>query len=49
MPDNVPITAGSGTNVATRVITYSGDTAQAQAVGLLAFAGAARPPWSFPS
>lgn len=40
MADNVPITAGSGTNIASRAVTYSADAVQAQAVGLLAFAGA---------
>jgi hypothetical protein len=40
MPDNVPITPGSGINVTTRDVIYSGEAAQAQAVGLVTFAGA---------
>ena len=40
MADNTPITAGTGTNIATRQVTYSGDTAQAPVVGLVTFAGA---------
>ena len=40
MPDNTPITAGAGTNIATRSVTYSGDAAQAPVVGLVTFAGA---------
>ncbi len=40
MADNVPITAGTGTNIATRNVTYSGDSTQAQAVGIVVFAGA---------
>jgi hypothetical protein len=39
MPDNVGYTPGSGTKVATREVSYSGETAQAQAVGLVTFAG----------
>lgn len=39
MADNVPITPGSGALVATREISYSGQTAQAQVVGLAMFAG----------
>lgn len=39
MADNVPITPGSGALVATREISYSGQTAQAQVVGLATFAG----------
>lgn len=39
MPDNVSLPAASG-KVATRETLYSGETAQAQAVGLLTFAGA---------
>ena len=40
MPDNVGYTPGSGAKVATREISYSGETALAQAVGLVTFAGA---------
>lgn len=40
MPDNVAITPGSGVNVASREVTYSGDVVEAPAVGLLTFAGA---------
>lgn len=32
MPDNVPITAGSGTNIAADELTYSGDTTKLQLV-----------------
>jgi len=39
MPDNVGYTPGTGTKVATREVTYSGEAAQAQAVGLVTFAG----------
>ena len=34
MADNVPITAGSGTNVAAKEVTFSGDTTQVQVVDL---------------
>jgi hypothetical protein len=37
--DNVGYTPGSGEKVATREVQYSGETAQAQAVGLVSFAG----------
>jgi hypothetical protein len=37
--DGVQITAGSGTEIATRNVTYSGDSTQAQVVGLVVFAG----------
>lgn len=40
MPDNVGYTPGTGTKVATREVTYSGEAANAQAVGLVTFAGA---------
>lgn len=40
MPDNVGYTAGSGVNIASREVSYSGQTAQAQVVGLATFAGA---------
>lgn len=40
MADNVGYTPGSGEKVATREVTYSGETAQAQAVGLVNFSGA---------
>lgn len=39
MPDNVTLPAASG-KAASREVTYSGETAQAQAVGLVTFAGA---------
>jgi hypothetical protein len=39
MPDNVGYTAGSGVNIASREVSYSGQTAQAQVVGLATFAG----------
>lgn len=38
--DNVPITPGSGVKVATRDVTYSGESAQVQAVSLVNLAGA---------
>jgi hypothetical protein len=38
--DNVGYTPGSGEKVATREVSYSGETAQAQAVGLVTFSGA---------
>lgn len=38
--DNVGYTPGSGAKVAARDVTYSGETALAQAVGLVTFAGA---------
>ena len=40
MPDNVPITPGSGTNIASREVAYSGQTVQVQVVGLAMFSGA---------
>ena len=40
MADNVGITPGSGAKAATREVTYSGETAQVQVVGLATFAGA---------
>lgn len=40
MPDNVGYTPGTGAKVATREVTYSGETALAQVVGLATFAGA---------
>lgn len=40
MADNVAITPGSGAKAASREVTYSGETAQAQVVGLVTFAGA---------
>ena len=40
MADNVGYTPGTGSKVATREVTYSGETANAQAVGLVTFAGA---------
>ncbi len=40
MADNVGYTPGSGEKVATREVSYSGETAQAQAVGLVTFSGA---------
>ena len=39
MADNVGYTPGSGTTVAAREVTYSGDTVKAQVVGLATFAG----------
>ena len=39
MGDNVGYTPGTGERVATREVTYSGETAQAQAVGLVNFTG----------
>lgn len=39
MADNVNLPAAAG-KVATREVSYSGETAQAQAVGLMTFAGA---------
>lgn len=39
MPDNVGYTAGSGTKIASREVSYSGETAQSQAVGLVMFSG----------
>ena len=39
MADNVGYTPGSGEKVATREVQYSGETAQAQAVGLVNFSG----------
>ena len=39
MPDNVGYTAGSGTKIASREVSYSGETAQSQAVGLVTFSG----------
>jgi hypothetical protein len=40
MPDNVPITPGSGARAASREVSYSGETAQVQVVGLATFDGA---------
>lgn len=40
MADNVGYTPGSGATVAAREVTYSGDTAKVQLVGLGTFAGA---------
>jgi hypothetical protein len=40
MPDNVGYTPGTGAKVATREVTYSGETALAQVVGLATFSGA---------
>ncbi|MCA3713014.1 MAG: hypothetical protein IM667_07755 [Phenylobacterium sp.] len=40
MPDNVGYTPGAGSKVAARDVTYSGEAALAQAVGLVTFAGA---------
>ena len=40
MADNVGITPGSGAKAASREVTYSGETAQVQVVGLVTFAGA---------
>jgi hypothetical protein len=39
MADNVGYTPGTGSKVATRDVTYSGESANAQAVGLVTFAG----------
>lgn len=39
MADNVGYTAGAGTKIASREVNYSGETAQAQAVGLVTFSG----------
>jgi hypothetical protein len=39
MADNVGYTPGSGAKVASREVSYSGETVQAQAVGLVTFAG----------
>jgi hypothetical protein len=39
MADNVGYTPGTGAKVATREVTYSGETANAQAVGLVTFTG----------
>lgn len=40
MPDNVGYTPGTGAKVASREVTYSGEAALAQAVGLVTFSGA---------
>jgi hypothetical protein len=40
MADNTGYTPGSGVNIASREVSYSGQTVQAQAVGLVTFAGA---------
>jgi hypothetical protein len=40
MADNVGITPGSGAKAASREVTYSGETAQVQVVGLATFGGA---------
>jgi hypothetical protein len=40
MADNVAITPGSGAKAASREVSYSGETAQVQVVGLATFAGA---------
>lgn len=40
MPDNVGYTPGTGAKVASREVLYSGETALAQAVGLVTFSGA---------
>ena len=40
MADNSQVTPGAGMTVAMREVTYSGDLAKAQAVGLVTFAGA---------
>lgn len=40
MADNVAITPGSGAKAASREVSYSGETAQMQVVGLATFAGA---------
>ena len=39
MADNVGYTPGTGAKVATREVSYSGEAAQAQAVGLVSFSG----------
>jgi hypothetical protein len=39
MADNVPITPGSGVKVTTRDVTYSGEAAQLQVVGLATASG----------
>jgi hypothetical protein len=39
MADNVGYTAGSGTQIASREITYSGDLAKMQVVGLATLSG----------
>ena len=39
MPDNVGYTPGTGAKVASREVTYSGEAALAQAVGLVTFSG----------
>lgn len=40
MPDNIGYTPGSGTQIASREVTYSGDVVKAQAVGIVTFDGA---------
>ncbi len=40
MSDNVGYDPGTGVKVASREVTYSGETAQAQSVGLVMFSGA---------
>jgi hypothetical protein len=40
MADNVGYTQGDGTKIASRGVTYSGDSVQAQVVGLATFTGA---------
>lgn len=39
MPDNVGYTPGTGIKITTREVDYSGETAQAQVVGLATFIG----------
>ena len=39
MADNTGYTPGSGVNIASREVSYSGQTAQAQVVGLATFSG----------
>lgn len=39
MPDNLGYTQGAGAEVATREVTYSGEVAHAQAVGLVTLTG----------
>lgn len=39
MPDNLGYTQGTGAEVATREVTYSGEVAHAQAVGLVTLTG----------
>lgn len=39
MPDNVDYTPGIGVKIASREVSYSGETAQAQAVGLVSVTG----------